>query len=279
MYIIYFLEPFLKAFCLLLLYKWLHVYITYQRNFSEQGRVSNIIWRIFSVKGGGGTLKNAKKNPQNRGRGTPKFRHILVLLCLFLALFGPFFFLFGPYLTLLGENIFPGSGWRTFFKWWWGIPLQFRAFYRQKKLAVKTTLVLWGYASSDKNHHRWNVSIALCCMCSVFIIFAVMSMSACKPNQAIYKMLWCPNPSPMHVYLDWPYIMAFRMRTQERLRAMSLSLFTIAILTWGIKTCLLNQKLILQISALQVTSLSCCLLSFPGRSPVFCSSAHGRLWQ
>ena len=100
-------------------------------------------------------------------------------------------------------------------------------------------------------------------------------MPACKPNQAIYKMLWCPNPPPMYVYLDWPYIMAFRMRTQERLRAMSLSLFTIAILTWGIKTCLLNQKLILQISVFgrRNPHYKWCisaaeLLSFPGCSPL-----------
>ena len=117
-------------------------------------------------------------------------------------------------------------------------------------------------------------------MCSVFIIFAVMSMSACKPNQAIYKMLWCPNPPPMYVYLDWPYIMAFRMRTQERLRAMSLSLFTIAILNLGIKTCLLNPKLTLQISRYQISVFgrrnphykrrisAAELLSFPGRSPL-----------
>ena len=191
------------------------------------------------------------------------------------------------FLALLGE-IFPGSGWRTFFKWWWGIPLQFRAFYRQKKLVVKTTLVLWGYASSDQKHHRWNVSIALYSMWSVFIIFAVMPMLACKPNQAIYKMLWCPNPPPMYVYLDWPYIMAFRMRTQERLRAMSLSLFTIAILTWVIKTCLLNPKLILQISVFgrrnphykrRFSAAACFPFPAAHRSPVFCSSAHGRLWQ
>ena len=66
-----FFRTFFKAFCPLLLYKWLHVYITYQRNFSEQGRVSNTIWRIFSEK-------NAKKSTK-KGRGTPKFRHFLVL--------------------------------------------------------------------------------------------------------------------------------------------------------------------------------------------------------
>ena len=78
------------------------MFILHIKKNSEQGRVSNIILRIFSEK----------------REGYPQKTPLLVLLCLFLALFGPFFFLFGPYLTLLGENIFPGSGWRTFFKWW-----------------------------------------------------------------------------------------------------------------------------------------------------------------
>ena len=151
----------------------------------------------------------------------------------------------------------------------------------------------WYFLVPPSMHHLTKIitdgmSALLYVLCVQFIIFAVMSMSACKPNQAIYKMLWCPNPPPMYVYLDWPYIMAFRMRTQERLRAMSLSLFTIAILTWVIKTCLLNPKLILQISVFgrrnphykrRFSAAACFPFPAAHRSPVFCSSAHGRLWQ
>ena len=75
------------------------MFILHIKKNSEQGRVSNIILRIFSEK----------------REGYPQKTPLLVLLCLFLALLGPFFALFGPYLTLFGENsIFRPPGWNFF---------------------------------------------------------------------------------------------------------------------------------------------------------------------